>query len=128
MIDSTSKILLTVSRGKYLVRQGVYKEAKINVKNSFSKEEKMTITEPMKTVVRPEYKEATQVITLSYHFIKHALERPIPPEEGLHRWLRSPMGKLAQNWKHASFKEKIEPHLQEIAEHLGGKVKSWEVI
>lgn len=145
MIDNSSKILLTVSRGKSLVRPGVYSSAEVTVKNPFTTKsgrwrqlsqnhfrsedgEEVIINKPMQTIRRPEYQESTQVVNLGYHFIANALTRPSRPRQGFYRWIKTPIGKLFQDWKHKSDEQKIQVHLEELAESLGGTVKNWEIL
>ena len=128
MISNDSKILLTVSRGKSLAKAGVYKEAEVSVKNSFQKNEEYKVLKQMRVVDPPEYKESTQVITLGHYFIKNALSRPEKPRQGFYHWIKTPIGKLFQDWKRMSDNQKLQIHLDELAESLGGTVKSWDLI
>lgn len=148
-LDNNSEILLTVNRGRSLVRPGVYKEAQVVVLNSWAKSknggvgtwyqknsnvhecttgERVTIADPMRQIKPPIYANATQVIRLNNSFIAMALTRPRPPKEGLHRWLKTPLGKLAQGWKVSSNEDKINVHVTELAESLGGTVIKWDVL
>ncbi len=135
--------MLTVSRGMSLAKAGVYESAKTTVKNSWTggrwsqlnnahfktdKGEELIVHEQIKVVEPPVYKEATQVINLNESFIQMALSRPVPPRDGSRRWLRTPIGKLSQDWKRYSDEQKIEVHLRELAESLGGSIKNWEII
>ena len=143
MISNDSKILLTVSRGKSLAKAGVYESAKTTVKNSFAggrwtqlnnahfktdKGEELIVHEQMKTIEAPIYKEATQVVSLGSHFIQNALSIPTRPKQGFYHWIKTPIGKLFQDWKHRSDEQKIQVHLEELAESMGGTVKSWDLI
>jgi|GEM_PF-2593621 hypothetical protein len=145
MIDNTSKILLTVSRGKSLTKVGAYKEADVTVKNPFTTKsgrwrqlnsshfrsedgEEVIIHKPIQTIHQPEYKESTQVVNLGYHFIQNALTRPSRPRKGFYHWIKTPIGKLFQDWKHKSDEQKLQVHLEELAQSLGGTVKSWELL
>lgn len=146
MIDNTSKILLTVSRGKSLVRPGVYQSAEVTVKNPFTTKsgrwkelskfhhksedgEEVIIRKAMRVIEPPEYKESTQVINLGPQFIKMCLTRPMKPRGiSFHGWIKTPIGKLFQDWKHKSDEQKIQVHLEELAESLGGTVKNWELL
>ena len=143
MISNDSKILLTVSRGKSLAKAGVYESAKTTVKNSWyggrwsqlnpshfktDKGEELIVHEQMKTIEPPAYKESTQVVNLNEDFIKMALTRPVRPKNGFYRWVKTPIGKLFQDWKYRSDEQKIQVHLEELAESMGGTVKSWDLI
>jgi len=143
MISNNSEILLTVSRGKSLAKAGVYESAKTTVKNSWAggrwsqlnnahfktdKGEELIVHEQMKVIEPPVYKEATQVLCLGESFVKMALSRPTMPRDGKHRWMKTPIGKLFQDWKHYSDEQKIQVHLEELAESMGGTVKSWDLI
>lgn len=145
IIDQFSEILLTVDRGRSLVRPGVYKSAKVTVKNSWASKasrwrqiannlfrssagEELKIVEPMSVALLPQYANATQVIKLGQEFIKMALTRPEPPEEGKHRWFKSPIGKLYAGWKKATINDKFDIHLNELALSMGGKMKKWELL
>lgn len=146
MIDNTSKILLTVSRGESLTKVGAYQPAEVEIKNPFTTRsgrwrelskfhhksddgEEVTIRKAMRVIEPPEYKESTQVINLGPQFIKMALTRPVKPRGmSFHGWVKTTMGKLFQDWKRLNDEQKIEAHLKEIAESLGGTVKSWELM
>ncbi|MCK9429215.1 MAG: hypothetical protein M0R17_04365 [Candidatus Omnitrophica bacterium] len=115
MIELNSKIFLTFNEGgKYITKRGEYSVAKLSGGD---------ITTPSKTLKQPEYADCTRALVLSTEFINNALEMPKGPKKNTgewHRWLRSPLGNLALNWKKYSDLEKLEIHIKSLVEDLTG--------
>ena len=129
-MNKDSQISLTyVLQGEYLLNKGIYTTADVTVKNPNSRKEVFITNKPLQTIKRAEYEKATQQVTLSSNFIEMALERPEKPEGmSFQRWLRTPMGKLYQNWNKLSDEQKINFHIEQYVMDMGGEDYSYEII
>jgi|SRR6056297_1447106 len=130
MINKESKISLTYTlRGEYLVRKGSYISADIYVNNAFTKNETFKVNKPMKTNIQAEYQKAYVTITLNESFVQMCLDKP-EKQEGMSmgRWLRTPLGKMFLQWKKMNDAQKIEAHIKQYVEDMGGEDYSYELI
>ena len=130
MINKESKISLSyILAGECLSRKGVYTSADVFVKNPFTKSELFKVNKPSKTIIQPIYSKATQYVTLGTSFIQNALAQPKKPDGmNWHYWLKTPLGKVAQNWKKLSDKQKIQFHIEQYVADMGGEEFSYEII
>jgi len=130
MINKDSKISLSyVLAGESLVKAGVYETAKVLVVNGFTDNEVFKELQPMRTIKRAEYSKATNSTTLGNSFVQMALEVPKKPEGvNYHRWLRTPMGKISQQWKRMSDEQKVTFHVEQFVHDMGGEEYSFEFI
>ena len=130
MINKESKISLTYTlRGEYLSRKGQYISADVFVKNPFQKTEVYKVNKPMQTIQRAEYQKAYVTITLNESFVQMCLDKP-EKQEGMSmvRWLRTPLGKMFLQWKKMNDAQKIEAHIKQYVEDMGGEDYSYELI
>lgn len=130
MILKDSQISLTYYvGGETLKKRGVYTVADVTVKNAFTKNEVFILNKPSQTVERPVFDKAQMSVTLSSSFIENCLTRPEKPEgTNFHRWLRTPMGQLYQDWKKFSDVQKIEYHIKQYVIDMGGESYSYQII
>jgi len=130
MISKESQVSLTYTlAGEYLLRKGKYTSADVYVKNPFTKNEVFKLNKPSKTLVQPVYETAVQQITLGNQFIRQALTVPEKPENmSWNRWLRTPLGKLYQDWKKLSNEQKVAFHIEQYVIDMNGEDYSYEII
>jgi len=130
MISKESQISLTYTLGgECLVRKGQYTSADVYVKFPFTKNEVFKINKPSKTIVHAEYEKAVQQVTLSNSFVQTALDKPEKPNDmSWNRWLRTPIGKLYQDWKKLSDEQKIAFHVNQYVIDMNGEDYSYEII
>lgn len=130
MISKESQISLTYTvGGEYLLRQGKYTSADVSVTNPFSKNEVFKLNKPSQTIERAVYEKTVQQVTLGTQFVRHALTVPEKPDNmSWGRWLRTPLGKLYQDWKKLSDAQKIAFHVQQYVIDMNGEDYSYEII
>jgi len=130
MISKDSQILLTYELGgECLVSPGIYTVADVTVKNSFTKNEIFILNKPSRTLVEPVFEKAQCSVTLGSSFLENCLERPTKPKEvNFHRWLRTSLGKLSQDWNKYSDQQKIEFHIKQYVIDMGGESYSYKII
>jgi len=130
MISKDSQISLHyVLVGEHLVRPGVYTVADVTVKNSFTKNEIFILNKPSETIQKPIFDKAQMSVTLNSSFIENCLTRPEKPEGvNFHRWLRTPMGQLYQDWKRFNDTQKIEYHIKQYVIDMNGENYSYQII
>lgn len=129
-MNKDSQISLTyVLQGEYFLNKGIYTTADVTVKNPNSRKEVFITNKPSQTLKRAEYDKATQEVNLNNSFIEMALERPSKPDGmSFQRWLRTPMGKLYQNWNKLSDEQKVNFHVEQYVMDMGGEDYSYEII
>ena len=116
-------------QGEYLLNKGIYTTANVTVKNPNSRKEVFITNKPLQTIKRAEYEKATQQVTLGTQFVRHALTVPEKPENmSWGRWLRTPLGKLYQDWKKLTNEQKIAFHVQQYVMDMNGEDYSYEII
>jgi len=126
--DNSISLTYTLG-GETLIRSGVYTVADVTVKNPFTKNEVFILNKPSQTIKKAEYNKATQQVTLSSSFIEMALERPVKPDGmSFQRWLRTPMGKLYQNWNKLSDEQKVKFHVEQYVIDMNSEDYSYEII
>lgn len=130
MIDKNSQIFLTYKLGgESLVKAGVYKSAKVLVKNVNTDKEVVVVLEPMQVIEKPKYSYATMTTILGSEFIEAALERPIKPEgRNIHWWFRTIQGQLFLNWNKLSDEKKLEMQVISFVEDMRGELIDWEIL
>ena len=130
MISKESKIFLTYNvGGEYLKQSGKYTSADVSVINPFTKNEVFKLNKPSQTLQRAVYEKATQQVTLGNQFIRQALTVPEKPKNmSWGRWLRTPLGKLYQDWKKLTNEQKIAFHVQQYVMDMNGEDYSYEII
>lgn len=130
MISTDNQISLTYTvGGECLKSSGVYTVADVTVKNGFTKNEVFILNKPSKTVKPAEFNYSQTSITLGKAFIEGCLTAPTKPkDENFHRWLRTPLGKLSQEWKRLSDEKKIAAHIAIYVDDMGGYDYSYEII
>lgn len=130
MSNNYSKISLTYTLGgEHLVKQGEYSVAKVKVINGFKDNEVFSVLSPSQTITKPEYKYATQNITLSEKFVKDAYKRPTPPEgRNINWWLRTEEGKLFKNWNKLTPEQRVDTKVAIYVDSVGGRDYSFELI
>lgn len=114
--------------GETLVSRGNYSSAKVQVLNSFQKNEVFKVLEQSKTLREPEFKSATKTTTLGSAFVEMALEKPRPPKGKAHWWLKTDEGKMAQKWGSYSDKEKVKMRLDSMANDQGLTVLTFDLL
>lgn len=138
MINKNSQVEAIFQEvGSTLIRKGKYESAKIQVKNGNTKDEVCVILKQSRTIQEPEYAHATRNLHLGFAFIEHALnlddrgksQRPkCPRGSDIHRWKRSPKGRVADRWKVATDEEKIKVELELIGNDQGLTLLSFEIL
>lgn len=130
MINKDSKISLSyVLAGESLVKAGVYQTAKINVSNGFTPKEIFRLIHPMRTIERAVYSKASVSTTLNSFFVEGALESPKKPKNMLwHIWLRTPLGRISQQWKKMSDEQKLNFHVGQYVIDMGGEEYTFKII
>jgi hypothetical protein len=130
MITNENQISLTYYvGGECLKNSGVYTVADVTVKNPFAKNEVFILNKPSQTIKPAEYNYSQTHITLGKAFIEGCLIAPTKPkDENYHRWLRTPLGKLSQEWKRLSDEKKIAAHIEIYVWDMGGTAYTYEII
>lgn len=130
MINKDSKISLTYTLGgECLVLPGIYSTAKVTVTNPYTKIEVVKVEKPMVTHEPAIYSKAEQTVTLDSSFVQMALEQPKKPEDmNYHRWLRTPLGKIAQEWRKMKDEQKIAFHVGLYVMDMGGEDYTYEIM
>ena len=125
MINNETKVSASFKEiGETLVSRGNYSVAKINVVNSFQKNEVFSLIEPSRTIKEPVYKSATRNVILSNSFIQNCLQRPQKPTKNASQkqW------DLYLNWFKISDERKIEIQLEEYAHDLNYELITFQLI
>lgn len=130
MITKDNQIVLTYTvGGTTLKTRGIYTVADITVKNAFTKNEVFILNKPSQTIKPAVYEQSQTSVTLGSAFIEEALKTPTKPADmNYHRWLRTPLGKLSQEWKRLSDEKKIKAHIEMYVADMGGIGYSYEII
>jgi len=130
MITSDNQIFLTYKLGgESLVKAGVYKSAEIKVKNSWLKNEEVTMVKPMRTISEAEYSHASNKVVMSSAFTAMCLERPKPPKDrNINRWLRTTEGVLYSNWKNLSIEQRVYAQIQIYVNCMSGELIDYTII
>ena len=130
MISVNSQISLTYTlRGESLISSGVYKSAEVNVFRQFTKDEVFKVNKSMQTIKQAVYSKAVCNVNLSTAFVKMALEIPKKPNDmNFHAWLRTPLGRAAQNWKKLSDEQKVEFHIEKYVSDIEGEEYSYKIL
>lgn len=130
MITNENNISLTYYvAGECLKNSGKYTVADVTVKNGFTKNEVFILNKPSKTIKPAEFNYSQTNITLGKAFIEGCLIAPTKPkDENYHRWLRTPLGKLSQEWKRLSDEKKIAAHIAIYVADMNGYDYSYEII
>jgi hypothetical protein len=130
MINKDSRISLNYSlTGESLVKAGVYTVAKVNVINGCTDKEVFSLISPSRTVCNAVYSKATKQTTLSGGFVEMALELPrCPKGDNRFRWMRTPLGRISQQWKKMSDEQKIKFHIEQYVLDMEGEEFSYEII
>lgn len=129
MYTEENKILLTYTLGgSHFVQRGEYTAAKIELGPEITyscgiKGPQCIIKSPIQ-VVKPSVSSKSECnITLDWIFIKGCLERPkLPKGANYHRWNRSEIGKLAQDWVKLKPEARIRRHLEIYVSDMTGQV------
>lgn len=126
------KIFLTYELGgKYLVKRGKYKAAKVKAGKEIKYDcgiigPECIVTKAMQVEEPPKYEKATQSLPLGKEFIEMALTRPKCPfkykDNAYFKWLRSPRGKFYAEFNKLSDEVKIKKQLEFLVEDLTGSV------
>ena len=124
MNNKYSEIYLTYQvGGECLLQKDKYQEAKINVTNSFRRDEKCVIVNPMKILSEPVFEYAVQKVTLGKEFIENALTKPEPSKKKLN----FKNSKFITSWGRTSQIEKIKFAIEKYVDDLGGTNPSFEI-
>ena len=124
MNNNYSEIYLTYQLGgECLLQKGKYQEAKVNVQNSFKKDEKCEIVNPMKVISEPVFEYAVQKVTLGKEFIENALIKPKPSKQKLNFKDSAFMA----SWGRNSQIGKIRFAIEKYVEDLGGTNPTFEI-
>ena len=115
--------------GECLKNSGVYTVADVTVRNPFTKNEVFILNKPSQTIKAAEYNYSQTHVTLGKAFIENCLMAPTKPkDENFHRWLRTPLGKLSQEWKKLSDEKRIAAHIAIYVADMNGYDYSYEII
>ena len=124
MLENKNLVAYFKELSGYLVESGKYSVAKIEVSNSFQKNEIFKLIEESKTLKQPVFKNATHSIKLGEKFVEMCLERPKKPS----RSCTQKEWDLYVNWKKISDDRKIEFQLEKYAHDLGCELVGFELI
>lgn len=129
MITKDNQISLTYTvGGECLKKSGIYTVADVTVKNAFTKNEVFILNKPSRTIEPAQWNYSQTSVTLGGQFIEMALEPPVKPQEvNYHKWLRTPLGKLSQDWKKLTPEQKIHRHIEIYVADMGGLEFEYEI-
>ena len=109
--------------GESLATAGVYEA--INTTNK----DKKPISY-LKTVSEPVWHKPTKVVNLGSAFVEGALTRPKLPRNNRERarFFRTKQGKIFNDWKNLSNKQKVVSAIEDYAEAMGCTVLDYEIL
>ena len=121
MINKSDKIFLTIElEGSVMVRHGEYKSAKVSFVNDGRKAKDIR-TSGFKTIEEPKFKSSTQYIELGYSFIEGALSKPprVHPKK---------YKDAMRRWNKMDDVQKLKINCEDLAESLGGRMVSFNLL
>lgn len=127
MLDSTSKVLLTlIEGGSHLVRKGSYRSAKINVINGFTDNETIVTLSPFETIKEPTFSHSRRIVNIGNEFVTMALTKPkMPKKRNEHN---KQLWDLVSRWNKISDEDKIEFACEKYAQDMGCELESFEIL